>query len=291
MSFLKPLLSPSRTKCQLPVCRAGSRFELRAVSGSLPRWTVAKDEIPVSQTNHAEHTLRRFWKTANVTSTPTGSFLITLDHRPLKTPSGARLEVPKERRLAAAMIANEWENQDEVLKQHTLPVTSLASRAIDGLTSGPTRSAVIDALLNYLETDTILYPHDSPAALVRLQKEHWNPLHAWLKRKYGIELILAEGFNAAKQNEETIEKLKEAVEKLNGWELASFERAVYATKSFVIALALIRGELSAHQAAQASHVEVASQIERWGEVEDTHDVDYQDIRKALGSAACLLIKA
>jgi ATP synthase F1 complex assembly factor 2 len=34
------------------------------------------------------------------------------------------LVVPKERRLLALLIANEWENQDEVLKQHALPVVS-----------------------------------------------------------------------------------------------------------------------------------------------------------------------
>ena len=85
------------------------------------------------------------------------------------------------------------------------------------------------------------------------------------------------------------------------------ERATYATKSFVIALALVRGRLDVEQAAQAANVEVNSQIERWGEVEDctfnlligrnlvtyliahsAHDVDYQDIRRQLGSVACLV---
>lgn len=53
-----------------------------------------------------------------------GGFLITLDHRNLKTPAGSKLVVPRERRLLALLIANEWENQDEVLKQHALPVVS-----------------------------------------------------------------------------------------------------------------------------------------------------------------------
>ena len=35
--------------------------------------------------------------------------------------------MPKERRLLALLIANEWENQDEVLKQHALPVVRLSS--------------------------------------------------------------------------------------------------------------------------------------------------------------------
>ena len=73
--------------------------------------------------------------------------------------------------------------------------------------------------------------------------------------------------------------------------MEGFERACYASKSFIIALALCKGRLTAHEASDASHVEVRSQIEQWGEVEDTHDVDYQDIRRALGSVACALIKA
>lgn len=46
------------------------------------------------------------------------------------------------------------------------------------------------------------------------------------------------------------------------------ERVTYVTKSFLIALALVKRHLTAEQAALAAQVEVASQIERWGEVED-----------------------
>lgn len=49
---------------------------------------------------------------------------MNLDHRNLKTPGGAKLVVPKNRRLLALLIANEWENQSAVLKQHSLPVVS-----------------------------------------------------------------------------------------------------------------------------------------------------------------------
>lgn len=48
-----------------------------------------------------------------------------------------------------------------------------------------------------------------------------------------------------------------------------FERNVMASKSFIIALALSEGHLTVEEAAQAAHVEVQSQIERWGEVEDS----------------------
>lgn len=48
----------------------------------------------------------------------------------------------------------------------------------------------------------------------------------------------------------------------------AMERVTYTTKSFIIAIALVHGRITAEQAALASQVEVASQIERWGEVED-----------------------
>ena len=47
------------------------------------------------------------------------------------------------------------------------------------------------------------------------------------------------------------------------------ERATYASKSFLVGLALVKGHIDVEQAAQAAHVEVNSQIERWGEVEDS----------------------
>lgn len=50
--------------------------------------------------------------------------------------------------------------------------------------------------------------------------------------------------------------------------LTAVERAVYASKSLIVALALIRGRLTIEEAALASQVEVASQIKKWGEVED-----------------------
>jgi ATP synthase F1 complex assembly factor 2 len=71
----------------------------------------------------AEITLRRFWKTVHIKEEADG-FQVTLDHRNLKTPAGTKLVLPKDRRLLALLIANEWENQDEILKQHALPLVS-----------------------------------------------------------------------------------------------------------------------------------------------------------------------
>ncbi len=61
----------------------------------------------------------------------TGDYHITLDGRPLRTPSGTRLSVPKERKVLAMLIANEWENQGEKLKVVGLPMVSARGKGMN----------------------------------------------------------------------------------------------------------------------------------------------------------------
>lgn len=66
------------------------------------------------------------------------------------------------------------------------------------------------------------------------------------------------------------------------------ERTVYYSKSFIIALAMAKQRLNAEQAAQAALVEVQSQIQRWGEVEDSKSPQVFFVA-ATGACATLLI--
>jgi len=240
----------------------------------------------VSETNRAEKTLKRFWKTVGIDTRADG-IAVTLDKRALKTPSGNTLLLPENKRVVAALIANEWENQTILLKIHALPLTSVASRAIDALGDEETRVKVRQALLNYLDTDTICFQHDDPEQLVELQKKHWDPLLEWARTTFDIEIIVHRSVLFHSQPERTRQVLDSVLAQMDPWEMAAMERATYVTKSFLISLALVKRHLTTEQAALATQVEVASQIERWGEVEDSHDVDYHDVRRQLGSAACI----
>jgi ATP synthase mitochondrial F1 complex assembly factor 2 len=66
-------------------------------------------------------TLKRFWKTVDIEKKD-GSYTVTLDKRPLKTPSGNKLLMPHHKKLVATLIASEWENQDALIKPHALPM-------------------------------------------------------------------------------------------------------------------------------------------------------------------------
>jgi ATP synthase mitochondrial F1 complex assembly factor 2 len=74
----------------------------------------------------AQATLKRFWKTVGIDKQG-DAFTVTLDKRPLKTPAGKTLLLPKNKALLATLIAHEWETQETLLKPHALPMV-LASR-------------------------------------------------------------------------------------------------------------------------------------------------------------------
>lgn len=245
-----------------------------------------------SDTLGAEKTLQRFWKNVNVKSTEEGH-LVTLDNRPLKTPAGMKLVIPIERKILASLIASEWDLQDKALKAHSLPLTSLASRAIDTFASTEPAEE-ISGLLKYLDTDAVCYYADHPESLVELQHQHWDPIIAWIKKTYDVKIDTTTSIGGIKQPEATREKLGNVIQSwtkspLGAIKLAAFERAVMFTKSFLLSLAFVEGHLTVEEASEAARVEVLDQISRWGEVEDTHDVDYQDIRKQLGSVAVALM--
>ncbi|KAF5365694.1 hypothetical protein D9758_003272 [Tetrapyrgos nigripes] len=256
------------------------------------RWnsTAVHEGTPVTSTNRAEATLKRFWKTVGVEKRNDG-YVVTLDKRALKTPSGNTLLLPQNKQLVATLVATEWENQETLLKPHALPMTSIVSRAIDTLAEEKSRGEVRKSLLEYLDTDTICFYQDYPPPLVDLQTKYWDPLLSWARTTFDIEINAFTSILGNSQPEETKEKLSKVLAEFSHWEMAAMERATYATKSLIVALALVKRYITVEEASMAARVEVHSQIERWGEVEDTHDVDFHDIRRQLGSAICLLSHA
>ncbi len=70
----------------------------------------------------------------------------------------------------------------------------------------------------------------------------------------------------------------------------AFEKACMRSKSFLIALALIESGISVEQAVRAARVEVLHQIEKWGEVEDAHDVEHEAMRGELGVCRVAVIE-
>ncbi|KAJ3184205.1 ATP synthase complex assembly protein atp12 [Geranomyces variabilis] len=264
-----------------------------ALTASLRAYSAAQEQIAsdiadkyASKAKTAGMT--RFWKAVSIERVGE-TFQINLDGKCMKTPDGHPIAVPAHQRTLAMLIAGEWEGQDKLLKSYSLPLTSIVVRALDSFSDPEIRAGVIDNLLKYADTDSTCYFQDYPESFVATQTAHWKPLHAWLSETYSLSFATTDGIVPIKQSAETIAALRKEISIFDNLTLAAFEKAVMSSKSFVVALALVKGRIDASDGARAARLEVLHQIERWGEVEDAHDVEREELTRQLGAVACSLL--
>ncbi|KAG0200687.1 ATP synthase complex assembly protein atp12 [Mortierella sp. GBA30] len=236
------------------------------------------------QMSRAEVSGKRFWETAGIKDVGE-RIAVTLDNRVLKTPAGNPLTLPKDQKHLALMIAGEWHGQKALLKSHSLPMTSLVARAIDGFIGNEQgRKETLDRLIKFLDTDSICYQQAFPHSIVKAQEKHWDPILKWVKDEYRLDIKVSQGIAYVQQDDDVKQKLRDIVNCMTDIELSAFERATLTAKSFLIGLAVVKRHLSVEDAWKAAQLEVLDQIDRWGEVEDSHDVDREFIKSQLASA-------
>jgi ATP synthase F1 complex assembly factor 2 len=269
----------------------------------------------VSEANRLSKTLTRFWDEVDVKPTADGSALqIHLDSKPLRTPLGNPLAIPATRPILANLIKHEWTSLATTnIKPHTLPLTSLSSRVIDLLQSSSdpeaaakvgSRDTIIQDLLRYLDTDTLLVfspKAEYEGALRQAQEDLYRPIIAEVEKFFDVKLTYLDsdrdGLRGNSQTPETREKVAEFLNSLNYYDLVALEKVTLTAKSLICGLLTVvtkskdfnhtELEKPLEVIAKAATLEIIYQTEKWGEVEDTHDVDYQDIRRSISSAAIL----
>lgn len=219
------------------------------------------------------------------------------------------------------------ESAQQGLKNHNIPITSITSRASDILEEdlegeSKTRNAIVETVMRYFDTDTLLCwaPERSKEDETSLDKspERTESLRQSQIREArsiigyltsriwpGVEIkpvLESDSILPAPQPESTRTIIQGWVSGLPPYELAALERGVLACKSLLIAVRLIvewseefrnlhtydKELFGVEEAATASTLEVSWQTGMWGEVEDTHDVDKEDLRRQLGSVVLLV---
>lgn len=189
------------------------------------------------------------------------------------------------------------------------------------------RENLVKMVMRYLATDTLLCwapeksRHDpmenmstrqnAPEKNLRQrQKDVAEPILAFLTTHIFpginiVEVLSEDSIIPKSQPEMTTEVVRGWVSGLAPYDLAALERAVLATKSLLIAVRLLvewsqewrhlqkgpgmdTARFGIEQAEVAATLETVHQTEQWGEVEDTHDVNKEDLRRQLGSAILLV---
>lgn len=205
-------------------------------------------------------TMKRFHKQAGV-ATVEGGFAVQLDGRGIKTPAGRKLEVPSER-LALA-IAAEWDAQVDEIRPATMPLTQLASTALDRV--GPERAAITEQLLAYAGTDLLCYRAESPSDLVQMQTRAWQPLLDWAATHLDATLVTTTALIAVDQPDSAMTALAAKLDSYDVWRLTVAQAACAASGSLVLALALVEGRVDGEACFAASNIDEAHQIALWGD--------------------------
>jgi chaperone required for assembly of F1-ATPase len=201
---------------------------------------------------------RRFYSNA-AAAEATGGFAVTLDNKPIRTPSGRKVIVPV-REIAEAIVA-EWEAQSEFIEPMTMPMTRFANSVVDAVVDRV--DAVMDDIAKYFETDLLFYRAGHPEALVAREAAHWDPIVFWAAEALGAHFILAEGIVHIRQPESAIAAARAALPH-DAWSLAALHVITSLTGSALLALALLRDVANPDQVWAAAHVDEDWNSEKWG---------------------------
>jgi chaperone required for assembly of F1-ATPase len=204
--------------------------------------------------------VKRFYDEVSVGTAECG-WTVLLDGKPVSTPARRPLVLPR-LRLAEA-VAAEWKGQREKVDAASMPLTKLATTAIDLMSER--RNDAIDEAAGYAGTDLLCYRAGSPQSLTSRQVDTWQPWLDWAERLYDARLVPSTGVMPAKQDAVALRALRTAVERLDDWRLVGLHAAVTITGSLVLGLAIERGVLGAADAFGAALLDELFEIEQWGE--------------------------
>jgi chaperone required for assembly of F1-ATPase len=201
---------------------------------------------------------KRFYAKADVAEAE-GGFSVTLDGKPIRTPSGRVLTIPV--REIAASVAAEWQAQQDLIDPLSMPLTRFANSVVEGVIDRA--DAVADDVAKYLTSDMLFYRAGHPEALVAREARHWDPVLYWAADRFGAHFILGEGVMHVSQPEPAVAAARAALPR-DPWSIAATHVVTTLTGSALLALALVHGALDAEQVWTAAHVDEDWNAEKWG---------------------------
>jgi chaperone required for assembly of F1-ATPase len=205
---------------------------------------------------------KRFYKEAGVKEAEDG-FVVTLDGRPIRTPSGRVVAVPV--KPLAEAVAAEWQAQGETLDPLTMPLTRFANSVVEGVAGRA--DLVRDDIAKYLQSDLVFYRAGHPEGLVEREAEHWDPVLDWARDSLGAHFILAEGIMHVSQPEAAVTAARAALPS-DPWTIAAAHVVTTVTGSALLALALVHRVRDPDQVWTAAHVDEDWNAEQWGTDEE-----------------------
>jgi len=198
--------------------------------------------------------MKRFYKMVSVEprrKDDVDGFEIHLDGRPIKTQMKQILCAPT--RPLADAIMGEWAAQGEQIIPDTMPLTQILNTKIDRVSAE--RDAMSAHIFKYLDTDLLCYRTDNPSAVGERQAAKWDPHLAWFEGRYGAALKITNGLAALSQDPAAHDAARTEVDALGADHFTVLQLVCGLSGSLVLALAFMRGAVSADDIFAAARVE------------------------------------
>ncbi|XP_058446815.1 ATP synthase mitochondrial F1 complex assembly factor 2 [Malaya genurostris] len=227
---------------------------------------------------------KRFYRKTGVV-TSNGKYEITLDQRKLKTPNGSPFYVESE--PLAIAIATEWDAQKEVVDRSSMHLTALSSTVIDN-PNNLQKTDIINYLVNYLNTDTVLFHSGEEESLKKLQTSEWDPVVNWFNERYQVQLTATDGLEIPSFPPGTAMNISRYLTSYNEAALHGFMFAVDTIKSIILTCACVDRFITPEKAVLLARLEEEYQQGYWGRVEWAHDVQQLDSQARLAAAVLMI---
>ncbi|XP_030753561.1 ATP synthase mitochondrial F1 complex assembly factor 2 [Sitophilus oryzae] len=224
-------------------------------------------------------TRSRFYKSTGILKSD-GKYEIILDQRKLKTPNGKLFTVDSE--PLALAVATEWNAQKNKIVQSNMHITTLCNTIIDNPNNFG-KLDIVNYIVNYLDTDTVLFQANEDEDLLRFQIAEWDPIIEWFNKKFNVSVKKSVQMDVSPVSDNDKAKIMRHLMSYNFAAVNGFMYGVDTLKSVILTLALIDKFLTPEKAVLLSRLEEEYQTGRWGRVEWAHDLNQQELQSRLAA--------
>lgn len=119
--------------------------------------------------------------------------------------------------------------------------------------------------------------------LGKFEYENWQPIVDSISSVLSSKIVVNQdnNFNVLRQEPLTVENCRKFFEDLSPHALAAMEKVIHDLKSVILGIAFYKRLINEDQAIKACFLELFWQAEKWGLVEDVHELEIARIKQNL----------
>merc|ERR1719221_387374 len=126
------------------------------------------------------------------------------------------------------------------------------------------KGKLVRSILNFLETDTVLFYGEEPPELLQAQMKKWSPVILWFRDRFGVKIEPTTEVISSPVQQEDLRILEKYLQSYSVEALQGFAFCSDALKSLILTVACVERRLAVSEAVSLARLEVQVQTDHWG---------------------------